>query len=102
MKPTPTHEGKPQMTDDFSSFPKTLGEIKREREQTCDVGSPRDILIEMLRSIDSGKTAPNAMVICYREEVDGENFSRFMSACPDGLVAQGLLSRTIWHMNEPS
>lgn len=89
------------MTDDFSSFPKTLGEIKREKAGTCDAGSPRDILIEMLRDIDSGKSSPTALVICYREEHDGEAFTRFLSACPDGLVAQGLLSRVIWRMNEP-
>ncbi|NLS19902.1 hypothetical protein HGP16_25520 [Rhizobium sp. P40RR-XXII] len=88
------------MSEDFSNHPKTIGELQRERTDSCDVGTPRDILIEMLREIDSGISKPSAMVICYREEIGGESYSRFLSACPDGLVAQGLLSRIIWRMNE--
>lgn len=89
------------MTDDFSDHPKTIGELQRERSASCDVGKPRDILIEMLRDIDSGKANPSALVICYREHIDGLDYSRFISACPDGLIAQGLLTRVIHRMNEP-
>lgn len=88
------------MTEDFSNHPKTIGELQRERTPTCDAGKPRDILIEMLRDIDSGKANPSAMVICYREDIEGQQFSRFISACPDGLLAQGLLTRILYRMNE--
>jgi len=88
------------MTEDFSNHPNTIGELQRERENSCDVGKPRDILIEMLRDIDSGKANPSAMVICYREEIEGEKYSRFLSACPDLLVALGLLARISYRMNE--
>jgi hypothetical protein len=88
------------MTDDFADHPLTIGELQRQKTPSCDIGKPRDILIEMLRDIDSGKANPTAMVICYRQDEDGESFSRFVSACPDGLVAQGLLTRILWRMNE--
>jgi hypothetical protein len=88
------------MSDDFSNHPKTIGELQRERDQSCDAGKPRDILIEMLRDIDSGKANPTAMVICYREDIDGEQWTRFLSACPDALIAQGLLTRILYRMNE--
>ena len=88
------------MTEDFSNHPPTIGELQRQRTDSCDAGTPRDILIEMLRDIDSGIANPTAMVICYREDIGVEQYSRFLSACPDGLVAQGLLSRIIWRMNE--
>lgn len=88
------------MIEDYSNHPMTIGEIKRAKEASCDVGSPRDILIEMLREIDGGITSPTALVICYREDIGGESYSRFVSACPDGLVAQGLLNRILYRMNE--
>lgn len=88
------------MTEDFSKHPLTIGELQRQKVPHCDVGKPRDILIEMLRDIDEGKVDPSAMVICYRIDEEGETFSHFISACPDGIIAMGLLTRVIHKMNE--
>lgn len=60
------------MTEDFSNEPKTITEIKAERDQNGTIATPRDALIGMLREIDSGNIKVDTVYICFREQsVDG-------------------------------
>lgn len=67
--------------DDFSQYPKSVGEIKAEREFDGSLWTPRDALIDMLRAIDSGKIAPTELCCVYRfKDADGDNAVRFVNA----------------------
>lgn len=60
MKSTMTH-------DDFSNEPKTITELRAEKQHNGNLATPRDALIGMLRDLDSGKIAAETIYICYRE-----------------------------------
>ena len=53
------------MTDDFSKYPPTIGEIRSDKSRRADDWSPRDALIAALRDIDSGVYSPTSCVICF-------------------------------------
>jgi hypothetical protein len=57
----------------FSDFPKSLTEIAADKSEDCRKWTPRDLLISLLRQIDSKEIAPTAMIVCYEQmDEDGE------------------------------
>lgn len=56
------------MTDDFSKYPKSLSEIKADKENNAALQSPRDVLIQVLRDIDSGEISPVSLVVIGMQE----------------------------------
>lgn len=80
--------------NDFSGHPVSLGERRAEREMDCSKWSPRDLLISMLREIDSGEIQPDAMIVAYRLPEGGGNFLNMTCfSAPDADVALGILMR---------
>jgi hypothetical protein len=88
--------------DDFSQHPQSVQEIRSFRSRNGADWTPRDALIELLRQIDKGEADPNALVICWGE-VDPKDptagYTTFSSACPNGIVALGLLTRCVYRIN---
>jgi hypothetical protein len=88
------------MTDDFSNHPKSIGEIRSDKLGDGSLWSPRDALIDMLRSIDSGEFKPDALVIAWRWSPEpGVICSSYSNACPDGSTALGLMTRVLYRLN---
>jgi hypothetical protein len=81
------------MTESYADHPRSLAEIKSEREHDAALWTPRDCLIEMLRKIDSGMKV-GSMIICYsrEDEEPGKRRACFTQATPDGLINLGLMS----------
>jgi hypothetical protein len=87
---------------DFANHPKSVTEIKAERSGDGSIWTARDALIDLLRDLDSGVVTADALVICFREPLpDGNAKTHFRNACPDILVAQGLMQRVAWRLNDP-
>jgi hypothetical protein len=55
--------------------------------------------VDLLRSIDSGELAPDALVVAYRDTANGKK-TRFSMAAPDSTVGLGLLARAAWLINQ--
>jgi hypothetical protein len=85
---------------DFSDHPVSLSEIKAERDLDGKAWTPRDVLLKLLRDIDSGKCNPDLLVVSYSEVVDGKRSGRFWQATPCGLLSLGLMQSTIFKMQE--
>lgn len=51
------------MSEDFSSHPPTMGELRAEKTGVARSWSPRDVLISLLRDIDSGAIEVQSLVI---------------------------------------
>lgn len=80
------------MTDDFSSHPKTIGELRSDKTHDASSWSPRDVLVSTLREIDAGEIDPDALVVCWRGKVhDGEAVQGWAAASPDPVTTVGLL-----------
>lgn len=52
-------------SESFKDEPKTIGEIRSERNDDCKLWVPRDLLITLLREIDSGQSDITNMVVFY-------------------------------------
>jgi hypothetical protein len=85
---------------DFSDHPFSLAEIKAERDLDATTWTPRDVLLKMLRDIDSGKCNPDLLVVSYSEVVNGKRKAHFWQATPCGLLSLGLMQSTIFKMQE--
>ena len=82
------------MTDDFAGYPVSVSEARADREDDCRLWSPRDALISVLRDIDEGKVAPDALICVYRQRGDdGSMRTHFAAASPDIHTSLGLLTR---------
>lgn len=81
------------MSDDFKNYPKSVTEIKSDKSNKASDWMPRDVLIDMLRMIDSGEATPSVLIVCYRDK-DGDEITKpgFSVASPDPLATLGVLS----------
>lgn len=79
--------------DDFSHYPKSVNEVRGERSGKGADWSPRDLLVHMLRQIDSGEMVITDCVVVYRRsDADDDQVVGYRNASRDGLTAVGLLS----------
>jgi hypothetical protein len=82
------------MLDDFTDHPVSISEARASKEHDSRLWTPRDALINLLRDIDSGKVAPDALVCVYRAtDEDGDLCTRYLNATQDIDIAVGLLAR---------
>lgn len=81
------------MSDDFKNYPKSVTEIKSDKSNKASDWKPRDVLIDMLRMIDSGEISPSVLIVCYRDEDNGTiTKPGFRVASPDPLATLGVLA----------
>lgn len=87
------------MIDDFRNAPVSVTEYAAERDADSRKWTPRDVLVSLLRDIDSGAVSAKSLVVVYRRiNVDGLRTSWMISG--DGIVeAQGMMMRAIHLMN---
>ena len=53
------------MTDNFSDHPLSVSELKASKDHQAQTWTPRDVLISLLREIDSGEVSPDVLVVAY-------------------------------------
>lgn len=57
--------------ENYAEFPTSLAE--RRGLEDCQRWAPRDVLIHMLRQIDSGEWVPDGIVICWVRHEDDDH-----------------------------
>ena len=77
--------------DSYADYPRSVNELRCARSGSAADWTPREILIQLLRDIDSGRVQPDALVTVYRESRDGSSRTEFLSSCADATVMVGLL-----------
>lgn len=60
---------------DFKDYPKTINEIKSDQSNKAADWTARDLLIYLLREIDSGNLHAENIIVCVQKE--NEIFYRF-------------------------
>lgn len=73
--------------DNFKDAPQTISELRSQKSELGKDWTPRDMLLSMLRSIDSGDLEIESCVVFLRYK-DGH--IGFRQACPDPLEAMGM------------
>jgi hypothetical protein len=87
------------MQDSYIKYPRSVNELRAMRSGNAADWSPRDVLLQMLREIDSGVISPDALIVSFREKVERGFRTSFSAACPDSGVMLALLEQTkfrIW------
>ena len=57
------------MTEDFSDHPKSVTEVKSDRDMSPSSWTPRDVLIDLLRDIDAGVLDIEVLVVGMKYRV---------------------------------
>jgi hypothetical protein len=73
------------MTEDFSQYPVSLAE---RRGVGAHEWTPRDVLISMLRRLDSGEITTEALIIIYE---DAEGGSCYSVSSPGSVRTVGMM-----------
>lgn len=83
------------MSDNYKDHPKSITEIKANKERDGSLWTPRDALINILRDIDEGRKIDN-LVICFSEEIDYDNkYTQYASSCKDYYTQIGLITAVL-------
>lgn len=78
----------------FADYPKSLSEIAADKADDCRKWTPRDLLISLLRQIDSGEQKPVSLVIVGLEkDEDGSDVSSLWLSQASKTLAVGMLTR---------
>lgn len=79
---------------EFANAPQSIGEFKSLKEGDMSLWSPRDVLIHVLRLIDTGEIDVKSLVVCMRRS-DGEDlFSDHWKSAKDVHQVISLLEVT--------
>ena len=82
--------------EDFRDHPVSLSEVRSLRDGDPGVWSPRDVIIHLLREIDSGNIELDHVFIAYGSEADGVPNMGFVQGGKFGPFSQmGLLTHAI-------
>lgn len=79
--------------NDYSNHPKSISEVKGDKTGLAEDWQPRDVLINILRQIDSGEIAPTALVVSWDDKRNGK--CGWSASSPDNITTLGLLAHTM-------
>ena len=80
------------LPEDFSNHPKSVGEIRFERDRSAGSWSPRDVLINALRDLDSGTIKPDALVVVTSSVLpEGLTDVVYWNSGPNALITLGTM-----------
>jgi hypothetical protein len=87
--------------DDFKDHPKSLNEVKADKQDQASLWTVRDALISVLRDIDNGAINPDTMVIALGTHTDnGANTNtNFVCVAKNNYEAQGVVMRALFLLN---
>lgn len=80
------------MNDDFKNNPKSINELKVNKENNGALWKPRDALISLLREIDNGLEIDNLIIGYSIDNKDNNHTFSYIQSCKDFLTAAGLWS----------
>lgn len=89
------------MSGEYKDFPVSMGELRASRSDSPNDWEPRDVLVSLLRDLDSGKISPRHIVVCFSEEKDDGLADNWVQAGKANAHEQiGMLQsavQSMWH-----
>ena len=64
------------MTDSYKDYPRSITELKGEKDHDSRTWTPRDALINTLRDLDSGELEADHIMILYGRKSQNSGFSQ--------------------------
>lgn len=79
--------------DDFSNAPHSITSLRADRQRDSSLWTPRDVLIEALRDLDSGKISAEALIVIYSNMTSSEPGA--YKSMPNHYTLLGMLTAVI-------
>lgn len=85
---------------DFSEYPELLASHRAWKLNSGREWTPRDVLLELLKDIDSGKIDPQALVVGYAKKTDdGKGFVvGYRQAAPSFVISLGIMEAVKYYI----
>lgn len=91
------------MVENFADHPKSITEVRAERSESARDWTPRDVLIDILRDIDSKKINPEAVVVSMRSRSeDGSVHTHYRASSPDHHITVGVMTAALFMVQKES
>lgn len=74
--------------ENYADVPQTITELRSDKSGEAKDWTPRDVLVHMLREIDSGEVDPEAIVVAFSTSPTNV---RFYASSPEPRVTFGVL-----------
>ena len=87
----------PASTASYADAPTSITEARAQREGDASKWTPRDVLIALLRDIDSGHIAPETLVVAHAS-ADLSKSPGFVVSSPSGTHTMGVLSQIYFRL----
>lgn len=91
---------------DFSKAPRSLTEARADRTESAADWTARDVLVRLLRQIDSGEFNPEELVVIMRQPVpleerlhandEQEKETIYTCSTPNTMTLLGMLEHAKW------
>lgn len=90
------------MSEDFSDIPVSLAEVRADREYSARAWTARDVLVSMLRDIDSGAIRVDACCVAFSvvDEQGEHERTGFRASYRDVPFMLGVLGRVQYQLNQ--
>lgn len=85
----------PQYPESFADYPRSLADVKSDKSNAACDWKPRDLLIDMLRDLDSGKIEADAMLVIWTKMDKDGAITKRRTASPNVIVTQGMIAHSI-------
>lgn len=86
----------------FAGFPQSISELRADQKDDGALWSPRDALIDVLRSLDEGKIKPATLIVMWSEEDDDHEATSYRNASKSTLKSIGLMARVLFRFQTNS
>lgn len=83
--------------DDYAQHPRSITEIRSGKTRDAADWTPRDVLIHVLRTIDSGEWEPQMLMVVSARADGSSSSTRYSLSSPNPLLTAGMLER-VKHM----
>lgn len=68
---------------EFANVPQSIAELRSAKEGDMSLWSPRDVLVHVLRQIDSGEIEAKSVVVAMRHQRGEDLFTDHWKSAPD-------------------
>lgn len=79
--------------DDYAQHPRSITEIRSGKTRDAADWTPRDVLIHVLRMIDSGEWEPQLLLVASARADGSLASTRYSVSSPNPLLTAGMIER---------
>lgn len=79
------------LPDSFADYPRSISAIRSDKSRLAADWTVRDVVIDFLRDLDSGRIKPEAVLLVYRDQLeDGGKSTGFAASSADPCITSWL------------